>query len=294
MFLPVRHGIPPAMHDNGSPCAVLAGLWHGEGFREKASAEEDEDSSRDIQGLKYFDELVPLLERLHDVGTERDRAGNRQLHMDQYCMLVLLFLFNPIVTSLRAIQQASELEKVQKKLGCPRTSLGSLSEATDVFEPERLQEVIAELAGQLKPICQDQRLQDVQHLLTLVDGTVVKTLSRMVQAAYLTSPGDGRRLYAWRLHTHFEVERHIPTRIDVTGGLNVGEQDEHHVLQQHLQPDRCYVMDRGFAKFALFNAIHAVQSSYVCRLPRDNSSYQVLEQRPLSPEAQEAEFRAIA
>jgi hypothetical protein len=245
--------------------------------------------SRDIQGLKYFDKLVPLLERLHDVGTERDRAGNRQLHMDQYCMLILLFLFNPIVTSLRAIQQASELEKVQKKLGCPRTSLGSLSEATDVFEPERLQEVIAELAGQLKPICQDQRLRDVPHLLTLVDGTVVKTLSRIAQAAYLTSPGDGRRLYAWRLHTHFEVERHIPTRIDVTGGLNVGEQDERHVLQQHLEPDRCYVMDRGFAKFALFNAIHAVQSSYVCRL-RDNSSYQVLEQRPLSPEAQEAKI----
>ena len=33
-------------------------------------------------------------------------------------MLVLLYLFNPTVSSLRAIQQASDLKKVQRKLGC--------------------------------------------------------------------------------------------------------------------------------------------------------------------------------
>ena len=67
---------------------------------------------RDIQGLKYFDKLLPLFERLHDVGCQRDKAGNRKLHLDQYCTLMLLFLFNPVVTSLRALQQASELKKV--------------------------------------------------------------------------------------------------------------------------------------------------------------------------------------
>ena len=76
---------------------------------------------RDITGLKYFDRLGPLLERLHDDGVERDKAKNRQLHFDQYCMLVLLFMFNPVVSSLRAIQQASELKNVQKKLGCRST-----------------------------------------------------------------------------------------------------------------------------------------------------------------------------
>src|ERR1700674_679530 len=93
---------------------------------------------KDVRGLKYFDQLAPLLERLHDVGCERDRAGNRSLHYDQYCLFVLLFLFNPVVKSLRGLQQASELKNVQKKLGCPRTSLGSLSESVAVFEPERL------------------------------------------------------------------------------------------------------------------------------------------------------------
>ena len=52
--------------------------------------------SKEITGLKYFDQLNPLLEQLHDVGCDRDKAGNRTFHFDQYCMLILLYLFNPI------------------------------------------------------------------------------------------------------------------------------------------------------------------------------------------------------
>ena len=88
-----------------------------------AGKKRDDIREKDISGLKYFDKLAPLLARLHDDGCQRDKAGNRELHLDQYCMLVLLYLFNPVVTSLRGIQQASELEKVQKKLGCSRASI---------------------------------------------------------------------------------------------------------------------------------------------------------------------------
>lgn len=90
-----------------------------------AGKRRDKVREEDITGLKYFDKLAPLLARLHDAGCQRDKAGNRQLHFDQYCMLILLYLFNPIVVSLRGIQQASELAKVQKKLGCLRAALGS-------------------------------------------------------------------------------------------------------------------------------------------------------------------------
>ncbi len=88
-------------------------------------------TEKDIVGLKYFDQLLPLFKRLHDDGCQRDKAGNRELHFDQSCLMVLVFLFNSICSSLRALQQASELHNVQKKLGCERAALGSLSEATD-------------------------------------------------------------------------------------------------------------------------------------------------------------------
>jgi len=57
-----------------------------------------------LQGLKYLDKLLPLFDRLHDIGCLRDRAGNRRLHFDHYCALILLFLLNPVLRSFRAQQ----------------------------------------------------------------------------------------------------------------------------------------------------------------------------------------------
>jgi hypothetical protein len=236
----------------------------------------------DVQGLKYFRKLWPLFERLHEVGCHRDKAGNRELFMDQYCALVLLFLFNPCLRSLRALQQASELKNVQRKLRCGRASLGSLSEATDVFDPERLHEIIGELAAQVEPM-RSVAGKHLQQLVTAVDGSVVKTLSTIAQATYLKNR-HGENKSAWRLHTHFDVDRGVPTRIDVTSGKNSGKSDEKNMLRTRLAADHCYVMDRWFAEFKLFNDIHAIGSSYVCRV-RDNSRYRVIETRPLSDEA---------
>jgi hypothetical protein len=38
---------------------------------------------KDLKGLKYFKVLGPLLDRLHENATARDRAGNRRLFYDQ-------------------------------------------------------------------------------------------------------------------------------------------------------------------------------------------------------------------
>ena len=234
----------------------------------------------DVTGLKYFHKLRPMLDRLHEVGCQRDKAGNRRLHFDQYCALVLLYLFNPIVASLRALQQASELKKVQRLLRCPRAALGSLSESVQVFEPELLQEIIGELGEQLQPLAQDPRLKDVRHTVTLVDGTLLKALPRIAEAMWL-STRTGTVHHAWRLHTHFELDKHVPVHMTLTNGRNSGDSDEKTVLRTQLQSDRCYVMDRWYAQFTLFNDIHRADSSYVCRV-RDNSVFEVVEERPLS------------
>jgi hypothetical protein len=235
---------------------------------------------QNVQGLKYFDRLWPLLERLHTVGCQRDRAGNRQLFMDQYCALVLLFLFNPCLRSLRALQQASELKNVQRKLRCGRASLGSLSEATDVFDPERLVGVIETLLAEV-PQRGDVGRGHVQQALTAVDGSVVKTLSSLAEAAYLRDKNGGRHC-GWRFHTHFAIDRGVPTRIDVTAALQSGKSEEKQQLRQRLQSDHCYVLDRWYAQFTLWNEVVAAGSSYVCRI-RDNSNLgHVREERPLS------------
>jgi hypothetical protein len=147
--------------------------------RRSSNHRKPEIRGKDISGLKYFEKLLPLFERLHEVGCERNTAGNLDLHFDEYCCLVLLFFFIPIVDSMRALSHASELKSVQKKLGVPRASLGSFSEVRLVFDPELLRPIIGELAQQARPLARDPRLQDLKQLLTLLDGALLTALPRM-------------------------------------------------------------------------------------------------------------------
>lgn len=233
----------------------------------------------DIQGLKHFAKMRGLLGSLHQVGCYRDKANNRSLHFDEYCLGVLLFLFNPTLTSLRGIQQAGELKNVRKKLGLKRASLGSLSESVSVFDPEPLKAIATQLATQV-PGGIGGDFSAVNQTLTAVDGSVFDTVAKVAELAWVPLKG-GKHKHAYRLHAQFEILRGVPNRIDVTSANPKGDDDERAVLERTLESDRCYVIDRGYAKFALFNAIVNKQSSYVCRA-RDNSSYQVLKQRELT------------
>jgi hypothetical protein len=237
---------------------------------------------RELAGFKYFKLLGPVLERLHDTACARDKAGNRKLHFDQYTALMLLYFFNPIVTSLRGMQQASELGKVQRKLGCSRASLGSLSEAARVFDADLLAGVAGELIEQLPNVVDDEALDAVRGIITLVDGTVLSALPKLVQAMW----GEAKGKHGIKLHTHFELLKGVPVRMDLTDG----DGNERAVLQEHLQPDRVYVLDRGYAKFQLFADVLRVKSSFVCRV-RDNSVCEIVQERATSPEAKVGEVR---
>ena len=230
----------------------------------------------EVQGLKYFKAISSLLKRLHEVGCQRDRAGNRLLHMDQYVSLLLLYMFNPICTSLRSLQQASELKKVQKKLGVPRASLGSLSEAATVFDSGSMLEVLEELGQRLQPVTTPSKLADLPGILTAVDGTVVQALPRITWALW-----KDERHRALKNHVQFEILKGVPVQATVTEA-NASERD---VLEAHLQAGRIYVIDRGYAKYRLLQQILDEDSSFVCRL-QDNYVSEELEVRPLTPEAQ--------
>ena len=242
--------------------------------------------SRDIRGVKYLERLVPMLDSLHEVGCARDKAGNRSLFYDQYCMLILLSMFNPVVRSLRSIQQVSELRNVQRKLGCERASLGSLSEAVEVFDPGCLLGIIESLAADVKPV-RDVRQGHLAHALTAVDGSVVKTLKSITEAAFMGDKNGGSHS-GWRLHTHFDIDRSVPVRIDVTHASNSGKDDEKDRLRDRLEPDHCYVMDRWYGQFTLFRDIVAAGSSYVCRIRDNTNLLDVVEERPISEEAKAA------
>ncbi len=129
--------------------------------------------------------------------------------MDEYCILQLQWMFSPILTSLRALQQASELDKVRKKPGVGRASLGSLSESVSIFDPEPLQE----LAG-----CSNSCWVAVIYLSTKQNGVEIQTYIAII-ACLLILIHTGRAatkrtyemicLYMSGWASLDELERHI-------------------------------------------------------------------------------------
>jgi len=236
----------------------------------------DKIRSSDLQGFKYFRLLDELLKRLSNVGTERDKAGNRRLHCDDYVALLLLYFFSPTITSLRSLQQATELDKVQKLLGAKRTSLGSLSEAGSVFEPDLAGEIMKELANQAIPLLPSSDAQALKNL-TAVDGSYFNSIAHTAWALWSTDQP------AAKLHLHFSVFDGVPRQAIVTPG-KCSEPD---VLRKTLEPGRLYVTDRGYQDYRLFRDILDVGSSFISRV-KDNIAYQPQEERELSEEASKA------
>ena len=231
----------------------------------------------DIEGLEYFDALIPLLARLRDIGTERDRAGNRQLFFDQYVCLLLLYFLNPTITSLRGLQQASTLETVQRRLGIRATSLGSFSEAARMFDADALQEIVRELASKAAPVIDGPNAKQLLNL-TAVDGSIFRAFPRMVWALWKDDQHRGVKL-----HLHFDVFCGVPTDATITPAAC----SEPGQMRTMLRPGRLYVCDRGYLDHDLYRAIIEAKSSFIGRI-KDNGQYSVATERPLSAEARAA------
>jgi hypothetical protein len=226
-----------------------------------------------VHGLKYFRPILKLLARLH---SDADHP-NRTLHYDQYAVLLLLSYFNPLLQGLRQVQAASDLKKVRKELGVKHASLGSLSEAARVFDPELLREIFLELAARVSVRKGLARPQGVppELLLTAVDGTVLAALPKMLWALL-----QGGHEQGVKLHFLYDILRSVPVDVAFTPAHG----NEKESLKALLRAFSLYLLDRGYRDYALFQAIIDARSSFVARV-QDNVNYQLIETRPLSAEA---------
>ena len=236
--------------------------------------------------VKLLHGVLPLLDKLHDIGTQRDTAGNRRLHFDDYVKLVLIWMFNPLIDSISMLQRAAALPKLAQQLDIPDFSKASFSEAPAVFDPEALQQVIRELAGELRLLPADPRLNDIDKIITLADTTLLRALPKLVET-FCQSQRDGSRTHGWRVHTLFDLQRGVPIVMRLTPGRKQGADGECRTLKRMLEPHRLYVCDRGYYDKSLANQMVGVGSSYVLRL-KDNASYQVITSHPVTPEARAA------
>ena len=231
-------------------------------------------TGRPLSGFKYFDQLDGLLARSRPAGTAHDTAGNRQLFFDQYAQLLLLYYFNPAVTSLRGVRQFTTLEKVQRTFGIRPTSLGSLSEAARVFDPALLEPLVAELAQRAlaQPDARPPADREALAGRIAVDGSLLPALPRMAWALWQDATHR-----AAKVHVAFAVWPGTPVRATVTTG-NGSERDE---LRRMAKPGEFHVMDRGYVEYDLLRELDAGGSRFVQRL-HDNAVCEVASETPLT------------
>ena len=227
-----------------------------------------------LRGFKYFKPLWPMLKKL----TAEESHPPRRLHYDQYLCFILFYFFNPTLTGVRSIQKASQLEKVQNVLGVKSTSLGSFSEAGNVFDYTLLPPMVKALAQKALPQEIDPRLKDLEKTLVAFDGSLLPALPKMIWALWLDEDHK-----AAKLHLEFDLLKSVPTQASLTDGNG----NEKTILRKQLRSGKIYVVDAGYAQYSLLEDILKARSSFVCRL-RDNAVWETLYEKQLSPEDRQA------
>jgi hypothetical protein len=227
-----------------------------------------------VGAVRLIKPLRRLLQRIHEAGTERDRAGNRRFFYDHYLSLLLLYFANPALQSLRALQQATNWEQVRRQLKIPHVSLGSFSESVALFDPALVRPILKELAATARPHLPEREAQ-VLNQLTAVDGSVFAALPRLAWALWMDDEHRGVKL-----HLHFQVAAGVPCDATVTPAAC----SEPAQMKAMLEPGRLYVVDRGYASFELFRAVLDGGSSIIARV-KDDLAVHVAEERLVSAAA---------
>lgn len=245
--------------------------------RSNKTRRETEEAGQRLRSVRLIKPLEKLLKQIHGAGAERDRAGNRRFFYDHYLCLLLLYFVNPALDSMRALQNASNWQKVRKRLGIPRVSLGSLSESVSVFDPALVRPVLKELVELARPYFQGREAQALAQL-TAVDGSLFAALPRMAWALWQDAEHRGVKL-----HLQFHASRGVPGDALLTPAAC----SEPAALTAMLEPGRLYVCDRGYASFQLFRKILDAGSSLIIRV-KDDLAVNVQEERTVSAQAAQA------
>lgn len=227
--------------------------------------------------------VLPLLERRWLHPSEED--PRRELEAIDYFSAFLMAVFNPAITSLRALCEASHCSKMREITQKPFTA-SSFSAGQHLFPPEILNQVIRQLARELgsKNLGHEQpgaepRVRQALKSLSAIDGTVWRGVNRMLWAP---AAGSGQ---AVRLHLHFSVFEQMPEDWTITPGVG----SEPHVLAQKLQKGAFYVMDRLYAQRHQFlQEMQEAGADFVVRLNNNVILTPEEPERPLSAQDRKA------
>jgi hypothetical protein len=110
--------------------------------------------------------------------------GNRSFFYDQLVTAHLLAFFNPVLHSLRRIEDAFDLPAVRRFFDVARAPKSTVADAQRLFDPQLLRPIFEDLKRRAKLQSHDRRLDALTRELTAVDGTFFAVAGRIAWAVY--------------------------------------------------------------------------------------------------------------
>ncbi len=207
------------------------------------------------------------------------RRRNRYV---DYLSTFLFALLNPTLKTMRALSQASQLERVGREVSGGPISLGSFSEAQHLVDPQLLERVFGDLVQQVGG-GSGRDLGPAWQGWYARDSSLFAALPRMSWALY----GGGQAgaiNNALRLHLSLHVLEDKPVRAQVTAGKVC----ERKAWKQTWENGAAYIGDRYFGEnHRWLGELEQAGCRYVLRL-REESLIEVLEELAVS-EADQAQ-----
>jgi transposase len=238
-----------------------------------------------VTGRGFVRALQGLLGRLREAYPH----PNRVLFYDDVVVTYLLAFFNPVLRSLRCIEDASRLPGVNRFLSVGAVCRSTLGDANALFDPDLLLPLVEDLRARLPNLNQqDPALRHLLDRVTVADGSFFRLAADVAWAVHSSNqykPGPG--MGTCRLNCQFCLRGGVPSGVSVNGSDGVGEGAAAAAFVDPAQPGQVYLFDGGVVSFPYLAAILAAGSHFLCNLSAA-VKFTALEDRPLAAADREA------
>jgi len=207
--------------------------------------------------LRFVSELVGHLRTAYE-------HPNRKLFLDDLLIALLLAFFNPVVRSLRGVEDASQMPGINQHLTIDALRRSTTSDAMNLFDPDLLLPLIHDLRARVSPRqadATDGTLRGLLNRLIAFDGTFFRTASDVAWA--LCERHASRLRGRVRLNLHLSVRDGVPTGVSVAGKDDPGEPA---ALLDHVEAGQVVVADRGCFSHDTVHGLLKRRVDFVLRL----------------------------
>lgn len=220
---------------------------------------------RQVVGGKYVRHLDRLLRALRPA----DAHGNRRLYLDDVLICYLLAFFNPVLRSLRTVEDFSRTTQAARHLSVDRIPRSTLSDFNRVADATLLEPIVGVLRqavaraptrrGRVGGGGEREGLPEELGRVLAVDGSFF-SVATDVAWAFKRRGGQsrkgGRPRRGVRLDAHVDVATWLPEVISISAGESEAEHAASAIVKGAV-----HVYDRGIFSFELV-AAHAEKSAH--------------------------------